>query len=183
MTPPGRSLRAPRARDHHGPVRLAPWLLVSLAAVAQAQDLAWKLGETWRYDLTLEPPAGAPQDPSFLPLLLVSQDDFSDGRRPRRAPLSVGDLVWHYALALPAGEGEKLAVQEAFTLSGLGAIEVTGEQSAKRRAKRLQCKAKLALGAAKDGKVWLRGGTLRLERQFALGTPRCGWRPPASRWS
>lgn len=149
---------------------LALLALALASGSARAEEPAWKLEETWRYDLALETvPSAPPQDPSFLPLLLVSQSDLQDGRRPTRAPVSVGDLVWHYALALPAQEGEKQAVQETFRLHGLGPIEVTGEQSLKKRGKRLQARAMLRLGAAKDEKQWLRGGGLRLERQFVLG--------------
>lgn len=151
-------------------MRLAAVLLVCLSLPAFAEDAAWKLSETWRYDLTLEAsPKEPPQDPGLLPLLLVAQDDLTDGRVPRRAPVSVGDLIWRYALWLPAREGEKQALQESLPLYGLGPIEVTGEQAAKKRGKRLQVRTTARLGAAKDPQQWLRGGALRLERTFLLG--------------
>lgn len=153
-------------------MRTLPFLLVAcLLTPAAAEE--WKLGETVRYDLTLDPqPDKAPpppQDPSFLPLLLVSNQDFEDGRRPVRRALTVGDLVWHFALALPEKEGDKQPVKHTFDLPGQGAITVEGEESARKKGKRTQLKALLKIGAAPDANRWVGGGALGLERVFGDG--------------
>src|SRR5689334_10924026 len=100
-------------------------LVLGLAGAARAgETLAWRLeNSTCRYDAEVTRPSPEPTPaPTIAPLVLLAQSDFQDGRRPLRPVEDPGDLVWYYALALPAGDvnekGVEVPFEEAHTLTG-----------------------------------------------------------------
>lgn len=160
-----------QARRRPPVVLAAPGLVLALAVSAAADELRWKLdGVTCRYDLSVERPAAEPSPaPAFCPLVLLGPDDLEDGRHPRRRIEDVGDLVWHYALALPAGEvrdGAEASFEDAHALPGSTTLEVRGVHQTRLRGRRAVVRTTLSFTARPDG-YWARSGQLVVERSFA----------------
>ncbi len=164
-----------QARRRPRAVLAAPGVMLALAtsAAAAKDELAWKLdGATCRYDLEVERPAPEPSPaPTFCPLLLLGPGDLVDGRVPRRAIEDVGDLVWHYALLLPAGavddKGVEVTFEDAHRLpDGKTRLEVRGVHTARTRGRRAVVRTTLTFNAKPDT-YWARGGQLVVERSFA----------------
>jgi len=157
-------------------------LALAAAVLARGDELGWSLGdETWRYDLVVRAAPDPPPSPGpvVFPLLLVAQEDLAaDGRTPSRPVRDVGDLVWHYALLLPAGDAGRrersVPFEDAFDLGGaLGEVTAKGAHTVQLRGRRAIVRTEAALRAAKaDG--WLKGGRLLLERVFDARAGRLG---------
>ncbi|MGE0708863.1 MAG: hypothetical protein AB7N76_22465 [Planctomycetota bacterium] len=146
---------------------LIPLALLSAASGALADEGAWALGdEKLRYDLRPgAPPAGA-MTPQIAEHQLVCQADFSDGHTPRLAVSVPGDLVWHFALRLPALDAKQqkkagrpltLELTEKFPLKR-GAYEVKGNQSVRIKGKRWMVRSSLLITPTEDG--WFKKGNL-----------------------
>src|SRR5690606_14981786 len=148
-------------------------LVLALATSAAGDELTWKLdGATCRYDLAVERPTPEPSPaPAFCPLVLLGSGDLVDGRRPRRQVEDVGDLVWHYALDLPAGDvdddGAEVTFEDAHPLPGGGAtLEVRGVHQARTRGRRAVVRTTVSF-TAKPDTYWAKSGQLVIERSFA----------------
>lgn len=152
------------------------------AASARADEVAWRLeAATARYDLTVDArPAPEPSPaPTFLPLVLLQQDDLDDARVPKRATEDLGDVVWRYVLALPAGDvGAKAAAEAPFDerLSLTQPVAVTlrckGAHQSRLRGKKAAIRTQLSLSAVASPSMGPKDGTLTVEKTFDLKTGR-----------
>jgi hypothetical protein len=145
--------------------------LLALPTAALADELSWRLDQTWRYSLEAqEAPGTFPAPLQIAPQRLVSLGDLRDGRVPGWPVGDAGDLVWHYALLLPAAEvpkkKAKVALDDSFPWSG-GGLAAKGEHQLRRKGKRLQITTRAELSALAKTAT-LRGGTLEVQRVFDL---------------
>jgi hypothetical protein len=153
---------------------LGAGLVLALAAgAARGDELAWKLeGATLRYDLTVEKPAPEPSPaPAFCPLVLLAQPDFRDGRTPLRAVEDVGDLVWHYAMALPDSVDEKggeATFEAQHTLPGNPGpvLRVRGVHASRLRGRKATIRTTITF-SPEPATFWAKAGQLVVERTFA----------------
>lgn len=165
--------RRPRAAAGFVLVSVLAQTLALTAEAVAGDELAWKLeGATCRYDLEVERPTPEPSPaPVFCPLVLLGSDDLTDGRRPRRALEDVGDLVWHYTLALPAGEvdakGLELTFEETHALPGSATLAVRGAHQARTRGRRAVVRTTLSF-TSRPETFWARSGQLLVERSFSV---------------
>lgn len=166
--------RRPSARCTTRPLASAAALALALAGAARADELTWGLGDaTARYDLTVEQAPAPPPSPGpvLAPLRLVRQADLAEGRRPARPPADPGELVWHYALAVPAGDvggrnGLDAPIEDEFAFQGGLGVRSKGVHAARVRGKRVVVRTAVELTpTGRPG--WLAGGQLVVERTFA----------------
>jgi hypothetical protein len=156
-----------------GRLATAALVVAALAPFARAEDLVWKLeGATARYDLAVDtrPTPAPPMQPAFVPVLLLRQADLRDGRVPTRRIEDVGDLVWHYALVLPAGDvparGLDAPIDDTHQLANGFDVKATGTHSVHVRAHRAQIRTQFALSGT-GASAWLKTGTLVVERTLS----------------
>jgi hypothetical protein len=149
-------------------------LIAGLAGAARADDpTGWRLeGTTLRYDAQVEPPnPPAAQSVTIAPLVLLAQADFTDGRVPRRMVEDPGDLVWYYALGLPAGaldDKREVTFDDTHTLAGPRAtLHAHGVTQVRARGRRAVLRTTVTF-TGDPVTYWARSGQLVVERTFAL---------------